>query len=144
MDYEIQLMELFHQIRNKIKKTLAPMFKEPKYSQAEVMVLFVMAKKKKSHVIELATIIGVPASTLTGILDRLVAQGFLEREPDPEDRRSLILRDTPKLHAFIRSLMAPIVDRLKEVFRAMPEKRLKRLIDDLKFVIDQLDHSESK
>jgi DNA-binding MarR family transcriptional regulator len=108
------------------------------------MVLFVMAKKKKSHVIELATIIGVPASTLTGILDRLVAQGFLEREPDPEDRRSLILRDTPKLHAFIRSLMAPIVDRLKEVFRAMPEKRLKRLIDDLKFVIDQLDHSESK
>jgi DNA-binding MarR family transcriptional regulator len=144
MDYEIQLLELFHQISRKIGKTLAPMYKERKLSHAEIIALFVMNKKQTSRVIELSTIIGIPASTLTGILDRLVAQGYLARDPDPEDRRSLLLKATPKLKSFIRGLMAPMEERLKAVFKAMPEARTKRLVGDLKLVLEQLERTESK
>jgi DNA-binding MarR family transcriptional regulator len=144
MDKEIQLIELFHQISRKIGKTLAPVFRKQDLSHTEIVALFVMNKRQTSRVTELASIIGVPASTLTGILDRLVAQGYLEREPDPDDRRSLILKAQPKLKTFIRGLMAPMEDRLKEVFQAMPEARLERLIADLQFVLEQLDHTEPK
>jgi DNA-binding MarR family transcriptional regulator len=144
MDKEIELIELFHQISRKIGKTLAPVFRKQDLSHTEIVALFVMNKRQTSRVTELATIIGVPASTLTGILDRLVAQGYLEREPDPDDRRSLILKAAPKLKTFIRGLMAPMENRLKEVFRAMPEARLERLIADLQFVLEQLDQTEPK
>jgi DNA-binding MarR family transcriptional regulator len=144
MDHEIQLIELFHHISRKIGKTFAPMFKEQKLSHAEIVALFVMYKRQTSRVIELATIIGVPASTLTGILDRLVSQGYLERDPDPEDRRSLLVKATPKLKSFIRGLMAPMENRLKEIFKAMPETRLQRLLADLQFVVEQLDQTEPK
>lgn len=144
MDYEIQLVELFGQISRKIGKTLAPVFREQELSHTDIFTLFVMNKRLTSHVTELAAIIGVPASTLTGILDRLVAQGYLVRDPDPEDRRSLLLKSTPKLKSFIRGLTAPMENRLKEVFRAMPENRLQRLVGDLRLVLEQLECTDPK
>ncbi|MBN2351090.1 MAG: MarR family transcriptional regulator [Spirochaetales bacterium] len=144
MDYEIQLVELFNQISRKIRKTLAPVFREHELSHTEVFTMFVMNERKTCRVTELATVIGVPASTLTGILDRLVAQGYLERDPDPEDRRSLLLTATPKLKSFIRGLMAPMEDRLKDVFKAMPQSRLERLVGDLQFILERLEHTDQK
>jgi DNA-binding MarR family transcriptional regulator len=44
---------------------------------------------------DLATILHIHPSTLTGILQRLVAQGLLQRIDDPSDRRRAILRLTP-------------------------------------------------
>jgi MarR family transcriptional regulator, organic hydroperoxide resistance regulator len=44
---------------------------------------------------DLATILHIHPSTLTGILQRLVAQGLLRRIDDPSDRRRAILRLTP-------------------------------------------------
>ena len=144
MDYEIQLVELFNQISRRIGKTLAPVFRKLDLSHTDIFTLFVMNKRTTSRVTELAAIIGVPSSTLTGILDRLVAQGYLERDPDPEDRRSLLLTATPKLKSFIRGLMAPMEDRLKEVFRAMPESRLERLVGDLQFILERLEQTDQK
>jgi MarR family transcriptional regulator, organic hydroperoxide resistance regulator len=43
---------------------------------------------------DLATILHIHPSTLTGILQRLVAQGLLQRIDDPSDRRRAILRLT--------------------------------------------------
>ena len=43
---------------------------------------------------DLATILHIHPSTLTGILQRLVAQGLLQRIDDPRDRRRAVLRLT--------------------------------------------------
>ena len=43
---------------------------------------------------DLATILHIHPSTLTGVLQRLVAQGLLQRVDDPRDRRRAILRLT--------------------------------------------------
>jgi DNA-binding MarR family transcriptional regulator len=44
---------------------------------------------------ELATALGIHASTVTGIVERLVERGLVERERSPDDRRSTRLRLTP-------------------------------------------------
>lgn len=44
---------------------------------------------------ELAAQLGVPLSTMTGIVDQLEAKGLVERLDHPEDRRSLQVRLTP-------------------------------------------------
>ncbi len=45
----------------------------------------------KSLVVDL----GLPRSTMTAIVDRLEARGFIKRLPNPQDRRSVILEATP-------------------------------------------------
>jgi MarR family transcriptional regulator for hemolysin len=41
---------------------------------------------------ELAAALGIPASRLVGLLDHLVAQGFVERRDSPTDRRVKLVR----------------------------------------------------
>lgn len=45
---------------------------------------------------ELVRVFGYKPSTLTGILDRLEEAGFLAREPNAQDRRSVLIRTTPQ------------------------------------------------
>ena len=73
----------------------------------------------------------VTKGTLTGVLDRLAKKGLIERVPSQEDRRSTIIRLTPKGNArfrevfpaqtnymkpyFERALTAPEVTQLREL-----------------------------
>ncbi|MEW6034463.1 MAG: MarR family transcriptional regulator [Chloroflexota bacterium] len=40
---------------------------------------------------DLASRVSIDVSTLTGIIDRMEREGFVERKPDPRDRRSIRL-----------------------------------------------------
>lgn len=44
---------------------------------------------------ELAAVAGLPTSTMTRVVDRLEAAGYLTREVDPQDRRRMLLRPSP-------------------------------------------------
>src|ERR1700748_294631 len=52
---------------------------------------------------QVAHIVRLPPSTLTGILQRLVAGGLLERERDPRDSRRSRLRLKPQALAYTRT-----------------------------------------
>jgi DNA-binding MarR family transcriptional regulator len=41
---------------------------------------------------QLAQLTGLTSGAITGLLDRLERRGYLQREPHPEDRRSVIVR----------------------------------------------------
>jgi DNA-binding MarR family transcriptional regulator len=47
---------------------------------------------------QIANALGVALSTATGIVDRLVEQGLLIRQEDPEDRRLVVIRLTERGH----------------------------------------------
>jgi DNA-binding MarR family transcriptional regulator len=136
---EIGLAELFRQINQKLWKTVSAMIKKEQFSITEISALVTVFRKKAMHMSELAALIGIPASTLTGILDRLVAQGFMERSQDPNDRRSVLVKATAKLDSFIPEKMAPMAGRLRSVFRSMSDTRISRLTRDLRFLLDNLE-----
>ncbi|MGA2976718.1 MAG: MarR family transcriptional regulator [Spirochaetia bacterium] len=139
MESDIQLIELLFQINRRIWKLLSPIFRKEQLSITELLVLTIMSKKKTSRVIQLATVIGVPPSTVTGILDRLVREGFLQRGRDPSDRRSVSITATPKLGSFIRKTAAPIEKMLRAGLGPMAEPRKKRLTADLRFLLESLE-----
>jgi DNA-binding MarR family transcriptional regulator len=144
MENEMQLVGLFQQINQKLWKLFSPMFRKEELSITEIFVLMTMRKKETSHVTELAKKIGIPVSTLSGILDRLVLHGFLERSQDPDDRRSIVMTSTPKLKAFIGTLMAPMGDMLKKIFKSMPDSRINRITLDLQFILESLEQKGEK
>ncbi len=44
---------------------------------------------------EVAGMTGLPTSTVTRVLNRLEAAGFIKRAPDPDDRRSILVTAVP-------------------------------------------------
>ena len=56
----------------------------------------------------LAEITGLTGGAITGVVDRLEAQGFVERVRDPDDRRRWELRPVPGTRQEILDLFAPL------------------------------------
>jgi DNA-binding MarR family transcriptional regulator len=111
-------------------------------SLTEGMVLWRVRKLGCSRVSEIATHIGLSPSTLTGVLDRLVSGGWLEREADPDDRRVVLMKSTPKLVEFTKSSMRASSKSLGKSFRVLPPELLDRLVDDLAQVLKCLEEDK--
>lgn len=60
--------------------------------QYRVLVFLVPRGRPASHV---AGLLGVTPSTVTSVVDGLVARGLVERSSDPADRRRVVLSLTP-------------------------------------------------
>ena len=63
----------------------------------------------------LAELTGLTTGAVTGVLDRLENAGFVAREPDPADRRRIILRLLPGRIPEVGGLFASIGARLHQL-----------------------------
>lgn len=95
---------------------------------------------------ELSRRLGVTAPAGTGIVDRLVARGHVERTADPLDRRRVVVRVTESGRADVRSYLAPMFQalaamdaELDDAERAVVLRYLRRAVDAFERVADPRD-----
>ena len=67
--------------------------------------------------------------TATGIIDRLVRDGFVRRSPCPEDRRQVFVELTPKGKDFIREFQGVIQHRWEDVLKSLNLKELEAFFE---------------
>ena len=75
--------------------------------------------------------LGLPRSTMTAIVDRLQERGLVDRRPNPEDRRSVVLEATPAAIDALRKYhegMAGLVEHIKRVLPDEERDALTRLV----------------
>ncbi|MGD0153022.1 MAG: MarR family transcriptional regulator [Thermacetogeniaceae bacterium] len=139
---DVQLIELVSKIHRKIQRRLAPLFESEGLSATEIVVLKTMHHRQTCRISELSESSGIPPSTLTGILDRLVAGEWLQRVPDAEDRRSILIRCDPKLSISVERLTAKIETELQAMIGILPAEHYSRLIADLQRILDYLENEQ--
>ena len=76
----------------------------------------------------LAKLAGLHPATMTGVLDRLEAGGWLERSRDVSDRRSVALRATPRRSAELIRLFSGMSDAMNEVCASYDESQLELIV----------------
>lgn len=105
-------------------------------TMAQLKILFVVhAHGGAMHSGTLATRLGVHLSTVTGFVDRLVDRGLARREEDPQDRRHVLIRNTPAGDEVIRGVYAS--------GRATLEARLQDIsADELRVIVRGLETLE--
>jgi DNA-binding MarR family transcriptional regulator len=136
------LIELLWNINRKLGKRLTPLAQKEGLSVTELVVLRKTHKAGTWRVIALADELCVPPSTLTGMLDRLVEGGWLERDRDPDDRRAVVVKGTPKLDELIKSLMHASSRILEKALKTLPPVTRERLAGDLASVLQCLEQEE--
>ncbi|SMB89837.1 transcriptional regulator, MarR family [Thermanaeromonas toyohensis ToBE] len=135
----IRLLELLGRIHGRLARRLAPAFYAEDLSGTEMIVLWKVAKKGPWRVSELASFLGIPPSTFTGILDRLVARGLVERVMDPADRRSFLVRGTPSLKQVLERVASRVEEILDKTLSGWPEEEYRILIKALEGLDRYLD-----
>lgn len=127
----IRLLELLGRIHGRLARKLAPAFHAEDLSGTEMIILWKVEMKGPWRVSELASFLGIPPSTFTGILDRLVARGLVERVADPTDRRSFLIQATPSLKEVLQRVGTRLEERLNKILSGWPEEEYKRLLEAL-------------
>jgi DNA-binding MarR family transcriptional regulator len=81
---------------------------------------------------EVATVMRIHPATLTGIIDRLEAGGWLERSADPEDRRRIRLVARRERASELVRLYAPMNKSLSQICSALDPEQLTAIRDFLR------------
>ncbi|MEU8300899.1 MarR family transcriptional regulator [Micromonospora sp. NPDC048909] len=87
---------------------------------------------------ELAEALGVSARTITGLVDGLVASGFVTREPHPTDRRAFLVTFTPHGLSTVVGLEQGQREFAELLFGQMPAERLDAFVAGLDEILCRL------
>ncbi len=98
---------------------------------AQLKSLFFISNEGRTNFKRLAEALGVTPPSVTGIVDKLVEQGLLSRQENPDDRRVLWLETTPKAEALINELRASKASLFSAILAHMDDKELAGLVDSL-------------
>ena len=77
---------------------------------------------------ELADAAGVTRATMTGLVDTLERDGFVTREPDPDDRRMMSVRLTTKGEKFLREFLPGHFKVATTIMSTLTEAERKTLV----------------
>ncbi|MFZ5495878.1 MAG: MarR family winged helix-turn-helix transcriptional regulator [Verrucomicrobiota bacterium] len=77
---------------------------------------------------ELADAAGVTRATMTGLIDTLERDGLVKREPDPDDRRMMSVRLTPKGERFLEEFLPGHFKLIAELMSPLSESERKTLV----------------
>ena len=72
------------------------------------------------------------SATLTGILDRLEAAGFIERKNNPDDRRSIHIHLTPKGNELSKEAIKVIASANTEFLQILTKEQRRDLFEIIK------------
>ena len=98
--------------------------------------VFGIIRDREPRISDLAAFLGLDKSTLSGLVDRAVARGLIERVRNDDDGRSVRIRLTPegrelaeRVHDDVRRGLAPLLQRLSPQGQARLASHLGMVLD---------------
>jgi len=96
-------------------------------SKQELFTMLTVDKLKEATMGQLADNMSFPMSTATGIIDRLVKKGYIERGKSETDRRIVVISLTGIGKAFVESMKNLILSNIKKAYDVLNEEERETL-----------------
>jgi MarR family transcriptional regulator for hemolysin len=133
-----RLAETAHRWRTELDQRLVPLG----LSQARGLILqYLSIHGDGLQQNALAEIVGIRGSTLVRQLDRLEADGWVERRNDPEDRRAKTIHLAEKSMPMVHEIQNIIKALRQEFLSGLSESQLKICFTVFDHIQEQIDHS---
>lgn len=91
-----QAIELQRVLIRLLQQPIEHPFPELSLSVREITLLFILGNKPETTMTDLASGLHAPLSTVTRMVDRLEANGLVERSRSEQDRRLVVVRESEK------------------------------------------------
>jgi DNA-binding MarR family transcriptional regulator len=141
LDPVLDFMRLLWSIEHGLQRMSKRMESELGITGPQRLVLRVVGRFPGLSAGELAHIVQLHPSTITGILQRLVARGLLERVPDPDDSRRARLRLKPRAVAYTRTSRGTVERVVRQALKHVGPSNLRAARRVLAEVAQRLNQS---
>ena len=139
LDSVLDFMRLLWSIEHGLQRWSKQMEARLGITGPQRLVLRVVGKFPGLSAGELAQIVRLHPSTITGILKRLVARGLLDRERDPGDSRRARLRLKPRAVAYTRASSGTVEQAVTRALNRVGRSNVRAARKVLAEVAQQLD-----
>jgi DNA-binding MarR family transcriptional regulator len=114
----------YERLMHRLAERHAPDFLDIAVTMPQAKVLYVVGAAGRLHMSELTARLGVSLSTVSGLVDRLVDQGLLDRWDDPADRRQVLVSLTSTGTGFIDRFRELNARQLRELLGVLNDEEL--------------------
>lgn len=126
-----RVIAVFDRMMHKLMADHAPEMAAIELTMSQVKALYLVIAVGELRMSDLAARLGVTSSTATGLVDRLVELGLVERHEEPADRRQVVIVPTARAEATVEHLrelnsrrMRDMLERVAPADLAVVERAL--------------------
>ena len=138
LDSTLDFMRLLWTIENCLQSTSKRMSSSLGITGPQRLALRIVARFPGISPKEVAELLRLHPSTITGVLQRLVEKGLLARERSAKDGRRAHLRVRPGAARFTRGSKGTVEAAVARALRRLPATSVRRARDVLVAIIDEL------
>ena len=118
-------------------------FYKSKVTMAQFAVLDILVREGESRMTDLARLLNVTTAAMTGIVERLVRDGYIVRTSDSEDRRIIKVRPTAKGNKVVKSMAEQKKSICAKIFGIISETEREEYLRILTIVRDRLEEQRN-
>jgi MarR family transcriptional regulator, organic hydroperoxide resistance regulator len=139
LDPVLDFMRLLWSIEHGLQSTSKRMANTLGITGPQRLVLKIVSQFPGLSAKEVAHVVRLHPSTLTGVIQRLVEKGLLARDRDPKDTRRMRLRTTAEAAPFTRRSAGTVEAAVASALASVPENHLRHAQNVLAAVAQALD-----
>ncbi|MFA5142891.1 MAG: MarR family transcriptional regulator [Candidatus Omnitrophota bacterium] len=137
-EFADKVTEVMPVIMRKFVKQQSEEFYKVKITIPQLVVLDVLTREDELRMSDLARLMNVTTAAMTGIVDRLVRDGYVTRESDAEDRRIIKVRPTAKGSRIVKSAAEHKKAVIMKIFGAVSDAERAEYLRILMLVQDRM------
>lgn len=139
-----RLWQLLTRLGRMLRPQIEPLLREAGVgSPLGLFICLLLERDGPQRLTDLAQRLHLPLSTVSGLCERLVAEGFVERSAHPHDRRSIVLAPTARACAAAGGVRHEAAARLGALLVGMDAATLQGLITGLTVLVEALEAAEA-
>lgn len=138
LDAVLEFMRLLWNIEHELQRISKRMKATIGITGPQRLVLRIATERPGLSAGELAAIVHLHPSTITGVLERLVKKGLLERERDPRDGRRVRLRSRTAAHRLVGESSGTVEAAITRVLARLPKTRVSHAREVLAAIAESL------
>ncbi len=129
------LVALFERLTHQLAAAHAPELLEIQLTMSQTKLMYVVLVTGSIRMSVLAARLGVALSTISGVVDRLVDLGLVDRHDDPVDRRQVLVTVTDKGASELDRLRELNVAELRTLLRFVGDADLPALVRAVEILV---------
>jgi DNA-binding MarR family transcriptional regulator len=133
-----RVSEIMPEIMREFMKRQKAGFYKLEVTMPQMIVLHFLDRHGESKMTEVADAMGVTTAAMTGAIERLVRDGYVSRLNDPNDRRIIKVKPTPKGTKIIKTFHQRKREMVMELFGKISQKEREDYLNILMHIRDHL------
>ncbi|RUW50432.1 MarR family transcriptional regulator [Mesorhizobium sp. M00.F.Ca.ET.151.01.1.1] len=129
---------VLHDVARLLRKRFEQRSRASGLTRAQWQVLAFLSLHEGIHQNKLADLIEIVPITLARLLDKMEARGFIERRPDPVDRRAWLLYLTPRARPLLEIMRGNGQKTRDEAFAGLSSETQQHLLQTLSLIKSNL------